>query len=154
MKKIDDLKNDLFIGEIGDRIWDYSNGYICDIISEIADNEIDIYTYNLLEWAKGNYSYIEDAIDELGTPTDSRGRADFIGMIQQGQYIYYTQDLYNNLDDIIKLYIYNYIKYNLGIEEITEEQEEQIDELNYDNNDELDTINEDLNSIFQEEKEN
>lgn len=148
MKKIEELKKDLFTGEIGDNLCDYSSGYICDVISEIADNNVDIYTYDLLEWAKGNYSYIEDAIDELGTPTDSQGRADFIGMIRQGQYIYYSNDLYENLDDIIKNYIYNYILNDLNIEEITEEQEEEIDMLSYDNNDELDTIIEDINNIF------
>lgn len=152
MKKIEELKKDLFTGEIGDNLCDYSSGYICDIISEIADNNVDIYNYDLLEWAKGNYSYIEDAIDELGTPTDRQGRADFIGMIRQGQYIYYEQDLYDNLDDIIKNYIYNYITNELGIEEITEEQEEEIDMLSYDNNDELETINEDLNNIFKSEE--
>ncbi len=153
MKKIEELKKDLFTGEIGDNLCDYSSGYICDVISEIADNNVDIYTYDLLEWAKGNYSYIEEAIDELGTPTDSQGRADFIGMIRQGQYIYYTQDLYDNLDDIIKNYIYNYITNELGIEEITEEQEEEVDMLSYDNNDELETINEDLDKIFNQEEE-
>ena len=153
MKKIDELKEGLYVGEVGDRITDYSSGYIYDVFSEIANNSIDIYTYDLLEWAKSNYNYIEDAIDELGTPQDKDGRADFIGMIQQGQYIYYSNDLYENIDDIIKLYIYNYIKYKLNIDEITEEQEETIDLLNYDNNNTLDEINDELNGIFEQEEE-
>lgn len=83
--------------------------YICDMITEVADSFVDIYNDDLLEWAKDNYSYIEEALDELGTPQDSNGKADFIKMIQQGEYLYYERLFYNNLDEFIKYYILKYL---------------------------------------------
>lgn len=130
-----------------DCICDYSDGYICDIISEIADSHIDIYYNDLFDWAKGNISWIEEANEELGTPTD------IIKQIQQGQYIAYEQEMYDNLNDMIQLFIYDYIYNTLNIEEITEEQKEEIDMLNYDNNDKLENIIDDINEILKEESE-
>ena len=68
--KIEDLKKELYTGDFGDCFCDYDNGYICDIITEIADNHVDIYNSDLLDWAKGNYSYIEESI--LGFGIDSK----------------------------------------------------------------------------------
>ena len=42
--KIKDLKNELNLGDYGEDITNYNSGYISDIINEIADNYIDIYT--------------------------------------------------------------------------------------------------------------
>lgn len=130
-----------------DCICDYSDGYIGDIISEIADNHIDIYYNDLFDWAKGNTSWIEEANEELGTPND------IIEQIQQGQYIAYTQELYDNFNDMIQLFIYDYIYNTLNIEEITEEQKEAIDMLSYDNNDKLENIIDDIDEILKEESE-
>ena len=117
-----------------DNICDYNNGYICDIIMEISDNNVDIYNYNLLEWAKDNYSYIEDANSELGTPEG------FMQQIQQGQYYQIEQDLYNNFENMILLYAYDYLKNN-DIE-LTEEQQEELESelANIDNNNRLEDI--------------
>ena len=35
-----------------------SDDYICDAITEYADGQVDIYTSDLLEWAKNNYEYV------------------------------------------------------------------------------------------------
>lgn len=83
--------------------------YICDMISEVADSFVDIYTSNLLDWAKNNYSYIEEALDEFGTPTDSNGRVDFLKIISQGEFLYYESLFYDNLDEFIKYYILKYL---------------------------------------------
>ena len=108
--KIEDLKNDLFLGELGEQITEYDNGYIGDIIPEIADSNVDIYNDDLMEWAKGNTSYIEDAMREFGTPEDGNGHPDFMRIIMQGQYYMYEQDLYNNIEDILKYWAYSYIE--------------------------------------------
>lgn len=129
-----------------DNICDYDSGYICDIISEIADNNVDIYYNDLFEWAKNNTSWIEEANEELGTPTD------ITKQIQQGQYIAYTQELYDNFDDMIQLFIYDYIYNTLNIEEITEEQKEELDMLNYDNNDKLENIIDDISEVLSDEE--
>lgn len=142
--KIEELKKNLFIGDLGEYFRDYDNGYICDIISEIADNNIDIYYHDLFIWAADNYSIIEEANEEFGTPTD------ITKQIQQGQYLYNERDLYNNLEDIIKFYIYDYIEKNLDIKELSEEQIEEIEnEIDFtDNNEQLENIIEKINEIL------
>lgn len=145
--KIEDLKENLFLGDLGEYFEDYDCGYICDIITEIADNNVDLYTADLLEWVPDNYSYIEEANIELGTPND------FLKQIQQGQYYYYERNLYDNLEDILKNYMYNYIEKYLDIEEITEEQREKLLDWDFtDNNKSLGNLIEHINKIFKNEE--
>ena len=79
------------------------SNYICDEINEFADSNIDIYTYNLFDWAKTNYNYIEQGVAEFGIDEKN---FDFIKLIQQGQYLQLTQDLYNDIDEIIKMFAF------------------------------------------------
>ena len=132
---------------------DYSSTqYLCDTINEIADNSVDIYNYDLLEWCKDNYFYIEYALDEYGTPTDSNGKADFIRIIQQGQYYQNLEEIHDNLDDMLKIYILDLLQKE-EIEEITQEQEEKIDELveNWKDNDCLGSLEDIKEVLFDEE---
>ena len=149
--KIEDLKNDLFLGELGEQITQYDNGYISDIITEIADSNVDIYNNDLMEWAKGNTNYIEDAMREFGTPEDENGHPDFMRIIMQGQYYMYEQDLYNNIEDILKCWAYSYIEDNYNLTELTEEQNDEIEFLNYNNFEKLEDIENELKNIFESE---
>ena len=147
MKKIEELKKDLFIGDLGDRMRDYDNGYICDIITEIADNNIDIYCADLFEWAKHNFDIIEEANEEMGAPND------IIKQIQQGQFVAFERDLYENLEDILKNYMYDYIEKDLKIEELTEEQNENLLDWDFsDNNEQLENLVDHINEILEEEE--
>lgn len=147
--KIKDLKKDLFIGDFGYDFIDYSDGYICDIITEIADNNVDIYTQDLLDWVPDNYSYIEEANEELGVPHD------FLKQIQQGQYYYNERNIYEHLEDILKNYMYNYIENYLNIEEITENQYEKLLDFDFeDNNGLLEDLLDHIIESLEEEKEN
>lgn len=131
---LDDDVIDLFDSAI-----DYSTDwYICDIINEVSDYKIDIYTSDLLDFAKNNYEYIEYALDEFGTPTKSNGNADFIKILQQGEYYYYTELFYNNLEDFIEYYTYSYI-YTNNIE-IDDIHDLSNDINNIDSNNTLDDI--------------
>lgn len=118
----------------GHQILDYSNGYICDVFSNIADSNIDIYVSDLFEWGKSNFEYINEATQEFGNPQD------IIKQIQQGQYLSFEQDLYNNQNDILKYFAYNYLKDNdiKFNEEQVEQLEEYIERL--DNNDRIEDI--------------
>ena len=50
-----------------DCLCDYNDGcYICDAIAQISDYKIDIYYKDLFEWAKNNFSDIEEANKEYG----------------------------------------------------------------------------------------
>lgn len=130
MKEIKGRINHTF----ADSIVDYDNGYICDIITEIADNNIDIYTSDLLDWLRYNYNIVEDANRELGTPDD------IIEQCQQGQFYKYSNDLYDVIDDMILLFAYNYLRVN-DIELNAEQLEELEDELStIDNDDKLEDI--------------
>lgn len=125
--------------------------YLSDTLHELADNNILIYTNDLLEWCKNNYSYIEDAIFEFGFPNDSNNKPDFIRAIQQGQYFYNYEEITNNLDDMIKIYILDLLKDN-DILEITEEETEKIDDLisTWQDNDILGNINDILEVLKNE----
>ena len=142
----EELKEELK-GTYCDNICDYDNGYISDIINEIADNNIDIYTNDLFEWAKYNYNYIEDANNELGTPND------IIAQIQQGQFLQIENELYDNQESMTLLFIYNYIYNELGIEEIEEEKQEEIENENFNNYDKLEDIIDFVNDTLESEVE-
>lgn len=102
---IDLLKRDLSF-TYGDQITSYNSGYICDVFSEIADSNVDIYYSDLFEWAKDNIGYIDEATEEFGNPND------LIKQIQQGEFYAYEQDLYENQNSVLKLFAYNYLKDN------------------------------------------
>lgn len=146
--KIEELKKDLYLGDYGEEITNYSSGYICDILTEIADNNVDTYYYDLFEWAKNNFHIIKEANKELGI------NPDIIKQIQQAQYYSLEQDLYENLESIIKYYVFNYIQEVLEIEEITEEQLNELEfEIDFtDNNEELENINDKINKVFNNEE--
>jgi len=154
MIKIEDLKNDLYLGDLGEYFRDYYNGYICDIITEIADNNIPIYDGDIWEEAKNNQDYIEEALSEFGTPTDNRGNADLTRIFQQGLYLKSERDLYENLEDILKYFMYDYIEEELKLNEITENQNDDL--LNWDfsdNNEQLENFIEHIENILNKEKE-
>lgn len=147
---IDELVKELNTGDYGDCLVDYTSGYICDNITEIADSHVDIYNADLFEWAKRNYEYVEEAVSEGLVDTSN---FDVPRALQAGQYLQIEQDIYEHLDDVIMLYILNYIKDVWNLEELTEEQKEAIDGLSFDSNDELDDINEALREIFEKDDE-
>ena len=154
IKIVDEIKN-LNIGDYGDRLENYDGSdYICDAISEIADENVDAYYPDLFEWAKENYDYINEANDELGMPKDN----DIIEQIQQGQYYAIEQEIYENLQDCIKNYAYKHI-FNwdgLNTPEISEEKfsclESELEKLDHNNT--FDDIIEVVNDILlSEDKE-
>lgn len=118
----------------GNNITQYDSGYICDVFSEIADNNVDIYTSDLFDWGKNNMYYIDEATKEFGDPHD------ILRQIQQGQYYAYEQELYENKDDIIKYFAYTYLNDN-NIK-LNVEQEEDLDDYlsSVDSNDKLEDI--------------
>ena len=151
MKTIKELREEqnLYLGDYGEYLVDYNRGYICDCISELADNNVSFYNYDLLEWVRNNSEYVERSVTEFGI--DSKN-FDFFKLLQQGQYLQIEEELYENIDDIITNWIIHYIEYNLNIKELTDEQAEQVEDLfnKYDNNDEFEYIIEKIKEIFEE----
>lgn len=136
----EELKNNLY-DTYCDNICDYSNGYICDVISEISDNNIDIYYYDLFEWCKTNFSYVNEWIAECGSS------GDIIKDIQGGQYQQISQELYENMEEMLLLFTYDYLYKNEIIlnDEQLEELESNISRM--DNNDRLEEIIDKINEV-------
>lgn len=106
-----------------DCLCDYDDGcYICDAIAEISDYRIDIYYKDLFDWAKDNFSDIEEANKEYGDVNP-----DITKQIQQAQYYVNTNYCYDNINDMLKIYCYNLLKEN-EIKEISESQQEKLEE--------------------------
>lgn len=143
-RRKEELKRNL-ISTYCDSICDYSSGYICDIISEISDNNVDIYHYNLFEWCKYNFEYVNDWVSECGSS------GDIINDIQGGQYQQISQELYSNLNEMLLLFTYDYLyknEYVLNDEQL-EELENEIENL--DNNDKLENIIDLINEKLENE---
>lgn len=131
--------------------------YISDLFCEYADNRVDVYNSNLLEWAKYNYEYIEEAIDEYGdVAKDPSGRADFMRTIQQGQFLYYERQLYEDAEDIIKLLAINYLLENedeVETEMDNDRIDEMLDDIDVDTNDRMSDIKDVVWSYIKKEEE-
>lgn len=150
MKKVEELRKDYYdnLGDYGEYIADYDDGYICDIFSYISD-DVDIYYNDLLEWLKQGYNeqYVEQAVNE--GLTDTRN-FDLFKAIQSGQYLQRNEDLYEHEESIIKFRLFDYILNDLKIEEITDEQAEEIGNMVVDNNDKLEDLFEAVNEILEQ----
>jgi hypothetical protein len=111
--KVDDFLDMLNINytfeslyDLMDCLNDSGSYYLGDKISEYCDDiMVDIYYYTLREWAVDNYGYIEEAVDAFGIGE----KFDFHGVIQQGQYLAYTQEM-NELVSKFLEYIENNYK--------------------------------------------
>lgn len=116
--------------------------YICDAISERADSNVDVYNYDLIEWAKSHICEIDEAAEELGKP-DS-----FIGYIQQAQYLFNERNLYEGLESAIILYAWKIASER--VEEVTEEQAEKLDAMDsiIDNNNRVEDIESEVLEIL------
>jgi len=73
--------------------WNYSG-----ILDEIIDSYIDINYYSLRKWSVDNYEYIENAMNEFGMPE----KFEWHKIIQMGQYLYYSEKIYEAIDDMIE----------------------------------------------------
>lgn len=139
-KLIEESKKDIMDIVGGDSIVDYYNcgDYIQDSFSSIADNYVDIYTCDLLDWLKNNYDEFENYMNEF--EPDRNGKFDLISYIRGAQFIKYECELNQNKDNILLYLSYYVIKKELGFNEITEEQKNNIDIINFDNIDTFDEL--------------
>lgn len=144
-ERIKELENKYELENILYCFNDYSNGYICDIITEVCDNNVDIYNNDLWEWAKDNEYYVERAINEFGIDSNN---FDLIGLFRQGQYFYYEETCYNNLDDIIEYLILS----NLDVEEISDAVYDEILNISgkKDNNARIENYIEEIEDLIEE----
>lgn len=118
------------------------SSYICDAISERADSNVDVYNYDLIEWARNHICDIDEAAEELGKP-DS-----FLGYIQQAQFIVNERNLYEGLESAVILQAWNIA--SEYAEEVTDEQADRLDALDMiiDNNNRVEDIESEVKNIL------
>lgn len=140
-----ELENQIDLEDILYCFADYSNGYICDIIAEVCDNNIDIYNSELWDWAKGNDYYIEEAVRNFGIDDNN---FNLMQLFRQGQYYYYDEICYKNLDDIIEYLILS----NLDVEEISDAVYDEILNISgkKDNNARIENYIEEIEDLIEE----
>lgn len=92
--------------------------YLYDVISEIADNNVSIYTSDLYDWLKEDYNN-SDWVNQYKQEFGAREEID--GEIRGGQYLCYYDDLCNNVNDLLLYYYYDLLMVN-NITEISEEE--------------------------------
>lgn len=98
-KTLTQMKDDLSCGLIGEEMAGCT-GDIQDVVQELADGAVDVYTDDLYAWIghRENGTWMEEA--------KSNGLLDgaesFDKMIMAAQYECYSQDLYNHLDDSVR----------------------------------------------------
>ena len=112
----------LDLGEYGEEILNYSgSNCIEDCIRRIADNNTSIYYYEIMEFIKNHTNEFDESVELEGWQG---------GIYEQGRLVEYKvicEDSYNHLEEMIKYYAYSYITNDLGFDEITEDD---FDELN------------------------
>lgn len=107
---------------------DNRSEYICDAISETADNAIDIYTRELLEWAIDNTEYIDEAA-QSGLVDMRNADNIMVKLAQAGQYEYYTQQLYKDKAAIVLNYAFEYLKTDEIPDELAERLTDKADDI-------------------------
>ena len=122
---------------------DYDSGYIGDVITEIADNNIDIYYSDIIDSVRDCYD--SGAYEEAINNFESSG--DLMKDIQLAQYTYYSDLLYEHLDEVIEYYIKSKleeISKDLDIEYDDEFECMLIESRMNDQNDKLENILQDI----------
>ena len=160
MISLDELAANIYPGEYGDALNDYrdSSAYICDAISEAADNNVSIYYCDILSFVSEHPEALNDVVAE-GLYCPSSRSYDFWDHARSAQYMVIERDIYANLADSLMIAAIDFIRYDLGRCEITEELAELLREWcdNADSCDRMsdipDSIREYLEEIEEEEEE-
>ncbi len=158
MRKLDEMRSELNLGDYGDRLNDYrdSSSYICDAITEIADGATSIYYSDIMEFISNNVEAVEEAIDEFGWD-GCGGTLTKAG--QLGEFLMIERDLCDHTRDSILMTAIDFVERDLKImdddgyipDELAELMEEQAD--NADNNDMMDKICDEIREWYEANKQ-
>lgn len=131
---------------------DYDSGYICDIISEIADSNTSIYYSDIIEFISDNVEEVNDAIKAFGW--DGCG-SDLYKAGQVAECGKSENEMYNELEEGLFNVALSHIQYHMEVEEISEDQLDEIEELcsDTDSNDRLEDFLEKVEEIVDGEEE-
>ena len=148
VKEIKVLMNELCLNDMEEQILEFSNGYIDDVFGEIAMNNVSIYTSDLMDYLSNNINEVNDNISEIGFS------GDILNHISDVWYNNNLEELYENINDIVKYFVlYNIIDYMIeyNIKNISEEDlDNMIDENCYADVDRIDIIVDNIECYFEE----
>lgn len=127
---------------------DYLDVHFCDAVSEVADNAVPIYTYDIWCKAVDVKEYIEDAISE--GLVELRKGVDLESIFQAGYYRYYETVIYDNLENIAYNVMCNFVE-NEGFD-VWDGLEDVMDELagKFNSSDKLDSLLDELEDEINE----
>lgn len=106
-----------------------SSSYLCDLFTEYADSQVDIYYKDLIEWLFDGVDYVERYVEEFGIDEKN---FNFWDIVRGGQFLDFQERLFADDKEIIELMAINYLLNNEEeIERELEESEleEMIDEI-------------------------
>ena len=131
---------------------DYDQGYICDIISEVADSNTSIYYSDIIEFISNNVEEVNDTIEEFGW---NGCGSDLYKAGQMAECRKNENEMYEELEQGLFNVALSHIQYTMEIEEISDEQLDEIEGLcsDTDNNDRLDDFLEKVEEIVNGEEE-
>lgn len=131
--RIEDLQDNLDLGECGNQLTEYDSGDISDVFIEIAEKNVDIYYANLLAWLPDNYEWLEYVHDE-GLLSGTKNY-DLFQHIQIAQMESIRDNLYEHREDIIQNLILEDLK-DKGIYVISDDLANYLyDHIDMDNTD-------------------
>lgn len=145
---VKDYKAELAKYDFAENFGDYSSGYICDIITEIADNEVSIYTQKQIDFAMSHDDEVSEALangiacdgaswfSENGN--DLRGYIAHVGAA--AWYEYNNQTIYENMEECVLYAVLTALEDQHGITELSEDQVTELEALEFDNNDDLEDV--------------
>ena len=147
-----DLLNDLDTVNHGGRLNDYrdTDGYICDVIAEIADADTSIYYNDILDFIRENPDALADVITEgLYDPSHDY---DLYNHAQAAEFMTIERDIYDHLAGSLMAAAVNFLHYDLGRETIPAELAELLREWcdDADNNDRMNEIPDNIRDWFEE----
>ena len=147
----------LDVSDIMEEFADYGSGYICDVISEVSDSNVSIYTQDQIEYCRNNPDAVEDALFEglAMQPLDffkthGGDYEDYEAHLGAcAQFLNLEEELNESFNDAIAYQackeIYKETKKPLCFEAVEEMQLEE-----FDNSDRLEDAIESLRSIYNE----
>lgn len=125
-ESVKELRDNYYENVCWDNFIEYRDGYIDDVIFQVANNSVDIYDSDLWDWARDNKEYIEEAVIEYGINTRD---FNLIELFRQGQYLCYRNIMEGNVEALIQYYAYDYIYSELNINEISTDEKQKLEEM-------------------------
>lgn len=157
MKNINSLISETqkSINDLTTRLADYCDGssYICDAINEIVDGDCPVYWSGLIQWFNecyGSQDYVNDAVREYGIDSND---FDIFKAMQWGYCKHAEEKIYEEKNDGLHLAALVLIRDSYKLEEITDEQAEEIENIDFDKIDTFTDLQNEIEQIINPDNE-